>query len=348
MLIDWLTLRHQITDLEEQSLYPLMPYLATLTVRRAIDDEVLKTKLVVDVDQVRSDFQGMVWSISSNGKDKYLNIGASPAFLANGNNLFGSDDYQACKIELIRYAQKVFKGALVLSSNWHPRRIDITQNYLMQSNQQVKEALYILRSSDGIRQKATVRAGDTVYFGAGSHFIFGKAYDKFAQAVELCKKSAKQLKPIPYSHYQLSLIDRILRLELTLGRQFFDEHSDEEILTPTFLAEKHETFFRKFIGDSEVYDMDSLYQRLIETCPSAGRAQAAYDTYLRIKDRGYAFAEQTMSRATFLRHRKYLIEAGLSISDLKSARIVELRKRRIDMQPVQSWEHLEQLLKVAA
>ena len=348
MILDWQTLRTKISNIQEQDLLALLPYFAKMEIKNALTDEVLRSKLVIDIDQVRSDFVGMVWSISSNGADKYLNIGASPASLEHGSNLFGSFDVQHCKQVLINHARKVLKGVLLFNQDWEIRRLDVTQNYFMQSKHQVKDALHILRSMDGVRQKATVQAGNSVYWGFTSHYISGKAYDKGAQAIELNKKALKLNKPAIYTPQQLIDIQSILRLELKLGRQFFDEHADETKLTPEFLAQKHEEFFGKFIGSAEVTDMDTLYKKLQESSPSQGRARAAYDTYLRIKQLGYEFTKQSMSDSTFRLHRQYLKAAGLSESDLTSAKIIELRKRKIDLNPVYSWAHLDELLKQAA
>jgi II/X family phage/plasmid replication protein len=348
MLIDWLTLRCKISNIQEQDLLALMPYMAKMQITNAATDEVLRSKLVIDIDQVRSDFSGMVWSISSNGADKYLNIGASPASLEHGSNLFGSSDYYYCKEILLNHARSVLKGVLLFNDGWLPRRLDVTQNYFMQSKHQVKDALHFLRSMDGVRQKATVQAGDSVYWGYSSHYRSGKAYDKGAQAIELNKKALKHKKPAIYTAQQIFDIQSILRLELKLGRQFFDEHTDENILTNDFLINEHEEFFGKFIGSAEVTDMDKLYENLIIAAPSKGRAMAAYDTFLRIKQNGYEFTKETMSPATFRRHRQYLKSAGLSESDMTSAKIIELRKRRIDLNPVYSWQHLDDLLRMAA
>jgi II/X family phage/plasmid replication protein len=348
MLIDWLTLRTPISDIQEADLLALMPYLATLEVKNALTGEILKSKLVIDIDSVRSDFSGMVWSISSNGSTKYLNIGASPASLEHGSNLFGSFDYQYCKQILLNHARKVLKGVMLFNDGWHCRRLDATQNYFLQTNYQVKDALHILRSSDGVRQKATVQAGDSVYWGYTSKYRSGKAYDKWAQAIELNRKAEKAGKPAIYTLEQLEIMRSILRLELKLGRQFFDEHADESILTHEFLQREHEEFFNKFIGNAEVTDMDSLYKSLQQTAPSSGRARAAYDTYLRVKQLGYEFTRESMSRSTFMLHKKYLLAAGLSESDLKSSNIIELRKRKINLEPVYSWSHLSELHKKAA
>ena len=143
-------------------------------------------------------------------------------------------------------------------------------------------------------------------------------------------------------------MDSVLRLELKLARQYFDEHSDESILTTDYLTQQHNDFFDKFIGNAEVYDMDTLYKNLMQTAPSKGRAQAAYDTYLRIKQLGYETTSQTMPARTFRLHRQYLKNAGLSHSDLTTAKIIPLRKRKLTMEPVNTWEQLADLKRKAA
>lgn len=347
MLIDWLTLRCKISDIQENDLLQLIPYLAKMEITCLLTDEVVKTKMVVDIDAVRSDFTGMVWSISSNGKDKYLNIGASPASLEHGSNLFGSFDYQHCKQILLNHARKVLPNVCLFHDEWHPRRIDITQNFHMESLIQVKDALHILRASDGMRQKSTVK-GDSVYWGESSKYKRGKAYDKYTQACELNKRFIKQSKTPIYTNEQLQQMSSIIRLEMTLGRQWFDEHQDESLLTPDYLIKQHNEFFGQFIGDSEVTDMDKLLKALIQTAPSEGRARSAYNTYLNIKHNGYNHTKESMNYNTFRIHKKHLLNAGLCQADLTSGRVIELRKRRITMQPVYNWSHLAELNRLAA
>lgn len=347
MLIDWLTLRTKISDLQESELLELIPYLAKMEITNLANDQVIQTKLVIDIDAVRSDFQGLVWSISSNGRDKYLNIGGSPASIENGSNLFGSGDYQHCKKIIIKHAQKALRGCLVPSSNWHPRRIDITQNYFLQSRTQVKDALHMLRASDGMRQKSTVK-GDSIYWGESSKYRKGKAYDKHTQAKELIKRAEKLKNTPPYTPEQLKQMENILRLELTLGRQWFDEHPNEDNLKQDYLIEEHEAFFTKFIGDSEVSDMDTLFKNLQLTAPSIGIARSAYSTYLMIKQNGYHHTFEHMKPRTFYMHKKALLSAGLCEADLTNGNIIELRKRKITMTPVYNWEHLQELHKEAA
>lgn len=367
MLIDWLTLRTPLDNLTEQDLQGLIPYLAIET-KRASDDTLLATRMVTDLDAVRSDFSGMVWNITTNGKIKFLSIGASPASLKYGNNLFGSSDYQECKKILLDYAFARLPIPLLSSANWLPRRIDVTQNYFLQSRHQVKDALHILRSSDGMRQKAYMMGGDTVGWGKGSKMRSGKAYDKYTQSLYLNSKAEKQGKAPIYSNEQIEIMQNILRLEMKLGYEFLDralnaewvskdekgniildlsKQENEGVLTSDFLVEQHDDFFNKFIGNSEVTDMSTLLNNL-KLVTTEGRARAAYLTYLQIKENGFAHTAESMPRSTFSLHRKYLKSAGLSESDLKSGNIIELRKRKIMMQPVYNWEHLEQLHRLAA
>lgn len=347
MLIDWLTLRTEINDIQDNDLMSLMPYFAISEQRNALTDEIIKSKLVIDIDAVRSDFEGMVWSISTNGKTKYLNIGASPAYLEHGRNIFGSNDYEHCKRVLITHAKSTLSKVLLFSSEWYPRRIDITQNFILQSHEQVKEALHVLRSCDGTRQKATTRA-DSVYWGAGSSYRQGKAYDKYSQSIYLNAKNERRSKPALYTDPELQLIKPIIRLEMSLGRQYFDEHTDESLLTTEFLIKQHNDFFAQFIHTGEVTDMDTLYKALIQTQQSNGLARSAYDTYLRIKQHGYEFTKLSMSSRTFYRHTKILKQAGLTQSDLTTAQIIPIKKRRIDLNPVDSWDELRRLHQLAA
>lgn len=347
MLIDWLELRRQISDLEEQELYKLLPWLALMEIKDVTTDEVLNVKLVVNSQKVRSDFEGMVWRISSNGKQKYLSVGASPAsILGKGNNVFGPLDYQFCKKIILEHARAALTGSLFQLDGWLPRRVDITENFLLEDNNQVKQALNILRVSEGSRQRTTTdaKAGDSVYHGAGSRFRHGKNYDKWHHALHICKKFQKQNKPIPFTPLQLDLLKGVLRQELTLGPQFFDENPDESLLSPEFLTQQHYDFFRQFLGSSEVTSMDALLKQLLLISPSPGIARSAYGTFLSIRQLGFHFVEANTSERTFRRHKKLLIEAGLSLGDLKSAQIIPLRKRAINLQPVTSWEQLEELV----
>jgi II/X family phage/plasmid replication protein len=339
-MIDWLTLRLPITaHFRDGMLDQLAYFLSTFTVHNSDGEEVRK-KLVFDVDKLRSDSQGIYWSITHDGKQRFLTIGASPAHLEHGHNVFGSGDIRHCAEVLILAASRMLGLFLPPPIAWHCTRIDYTFNYALRDHHQVKQALRELRKGDGIRQKAAVPKGDSVYWGQGSDLISGKAYDKGAQMIYLSKRNKLQATP-----EQISLASRLLRLELSLKARWFRRHYSEAgdflQITQDQLTQSHSKFFGQFIGDIEVATMDKLLTRLEFIAPSRGHALAAYSTWLRIREMGFEMAKASMPDSTFRRHKKYLLEAGLSQADLLGNNIIPIRRDVIRLAaPVLSWDDL--------
>lgn len=378
MLIDWLTLRTSISDFSEQALLAISDYLqGQQTIIRNFDlgtEETVKVKLVVDIDKVRSDFTGMVWSISTNGKDKFLNIGASPAYLLYGRNIFGTMNYQVCKAALVDHMRKNLSPFLPQVDDWEVRRIDVTNNYFMDTHAEVKEALRMLRCGDGNRQKTTVSyKGDTVNYGLGSTSRSGKTYDKGEQAEYLNQKHKEKTGQALYTQQELEQLMHIIRNELKLGRQFIEDEQaryykqqmklgrvatyrdfEIDVLTESYLEKQHHKFFDRYIGKLEVTDMETLMNALHKVIDSKGnpishgQALAAHKTWALIRSIGYESTKASMPKATFMRHQKYLLDAGLSQSDLQSAVIVPFRRKTIELSSsVDTWEQLTALFKQA-
>ena len=350
-MIDWLTLRTPISYfLEDAILAKFHVYVGELKVFDA-DGECIRSRAMIDVDKIRSDSKGLYWSITSDGKQHFLQIGASPAAIEFNNNVFGSLDIKYCAEVLIKKAEQALAFILPPPSAWECRRLDVTQNYLLTSNTEVKQALRELRKGDGIRQKATVPNGDSVYWGQGSDLISGKAYDKGTQAEYLNKKSKTSV----FDAYTLSLLKRILRLELKLGRRWFDRFESSQIvktglkqplhwleLTGEYLLKVHNDYFKKFIGDVKVTEMENNLLVLFEgAAKTKGQALAAYRTWSLIKAVGYENTRESMPKATFCRHTAIMREAGLSQADLLSSNIIPFRQKIIELtSAINSWDEL--------
>lgn len=337
-MIDWLTLRTPVSHfLGEHIFERFFQYLGTLEVKDS-DGYVIRSRAVVDVDKLSTDSIGLYWNIQSDGKEKYLTIGGSPASIEHENNIFGSDDIRHCSQILIATAQRALQIILPPPSAWQCRRIDITHNYLMQSHAEVKQALRELRKGDGSRQKASVPKGDTVYWGQGSDLVSGKAYDKGSQLEYMIKHN--KIKSL--SDSDISLSKRLLRLELKLGRRWFDRHGHDYLnLSTEHLNKLHHDYFAQFIGTLEVKDMEQLLKKLEDIAPTQGQALAAHRTWALIKTVGYENTKSGMPKATFYRHQKLLIEAGLSNADLHSGVVIPFRQKHlIIQQPVTSWHDL--------
>jgi II/X family phage/plasmid replication protein len=348
-MIDWLTLGLPISGLTAGQLDKLLPYIGGFVVYNSEGDEVSK-KPIFDIDKLRSDSQGIFWSIRQNGKDRFLTIAASPAQLEHGINVFGSDDIRHCAEVLIRHASRALEIFLPPPSAWHCTRLDFTHNYALPSKDHVKQALRELLKGNSSRQKATNLGGDSVYWGHKSDLIGGKAYDKGTQLLTLTRRNKQQATP-----EQIDLASRLLRFELSLKARWFRRYADELDdnrqerhwldITAAQLNEIHTKFFGQFVGDSGVMEMDDKGKALIETLTfitgSKGRAKGAFATWMTIRQLGFDVAKTTIPERTWYLHKKYLLEAGLSEADLQTGTVIPFRRNTITLSaPVTSWEDL--------
>ena len=348
-MIDWLTLRLPISVLSAGQLHQLTPYIGGYVVYNA-DGEEIRKKPMFDIERLRSDASGIYWRIDFDGKLHYLTVAASPASLEHGINVFGSDDIRHCAGIVVSHASRALGIFLPPPSAWHCTRLDFTHNYALESNKHVKQALRELLKGNGVRQKAVNLAGDSVYWGHKSDLIGGKAYDKGTQLLTLMRRNKQQATPD-----QIDLASRLLRFELSLKARWFRRYADTLNedgktqhwldITPEYLNAIHVNFFGQFVGDSGVMEMNDKGKGLLEALTfitgSKGRAAAAFDCWMRIRQLGFDVAKTTMPKSTFLRHKKALLEAGLSEADLQSGTVIPFRRNTITLSaPVTSWEEL--------
>lgn len=339
MLIDWLTLRHPLTEKLGQVLHDKIQAAMGRMVKISPDGEIQWETRVPDWDAIRSDALGIYWSVTGDGKQYFLTIGASPSSLLNaGVNVFGSLDLQACCEVLISRAGLALESVLPNWRQWDCRRMDITANYDMGSPAQVKQALRLLLGTDAPRRRTNSdrRGGDSVYWNPKSTLRAGKAYHKGAHLRYQQRKGNIECDP-----EILELADNLLRLELMLGSMWFRRlQTDWHQLTPENLAAFHFDFFNSLIGggDVEVSDMGTLLEELEKHAPTKGRALAAHRTWALIKTIGYTQTKESMAPRTFFEHQAYLRAAGLSSADLCAGTVIPFRRRSLVLgNPVLSW-----------
>lgn len=343
-LVDWLTLRYPLDySLGETLLNRVLDCMGmTFCVNSDGVEQWRKNNL--DIDKLRSDSEGIFWSITCDGKStRYLTIGASPSSLEHGGcNVFGSMDIEHCSKVLIKFASRAVQSVLPDWSRWDCRRIDITANYDMGSFAQCKQGLRLLLGTDAPRRRTNSdrKGGDSVYWNPTSTLQMGKAYHKGAHLRMQQRKGNIQL-----SEQTLQRADRLLRLELKLGSMFFRRLDGDwkNIFTPEYLANKHQVFFSKLIGngDVEVSDMGTLLQQLEKVAATPGKALAAHGTWALIKAMGYTQTQMTMTRSRFYEHTKLLRAAGVSSADLCAGTIIPFRQRSLVLQaPVACWDDI--------
>lgn len=348
-LIDWLTLRIKLHPSMGQALWDRVMNCRGRMQCFDSDGALMWEKNTLDVDKLRSDTVGLVWQIQSDGKDEYLVVAGSPASLAHdGLNVFGSLDIIKCAETVISVARKALQAFLPAYTAWQCRRIDITGNYLLPDYDSVKQALQMLMVTDGGRRKASSakNGGDTVSWNPKSDLTKGKAYHKGPQLRMLNRKGK-----VSVSEDQLTLADRLLRLEHTRAAKWFRRMEEKGgkwwDLTEEALQKLYMDFFGPLVDGVEVRDMnrDDVVTMIKEkNSITEGRAQAAFTTLLNIRQFGFEQVKGYMPRSTFQRHLAYLRSAGITDGDMHTAKIIPLRPVKIVLaQPVGSWEELRRV-----
>lgn len=348
-VIDWMTLRYPLAKLPPAIQDRVLRSLGRITCVSP-DGEIRWEKPVLDLDALRSDTPGLCWTVTggSDGEMR-LTIGASPAFIRHGNNVFGSSCVRECSTTLVRFASKCLAAILPPPQDWECRRIDVTENYALGSIREVKQFLRQLMTADAGRAKAASGGGDSVYWNQRSDLRKGKAYAKGPQLRKLLKQ-----RKVDISEDLLDLADRLARLELTLGSRWFRRLEEQGKhwwdLATDDLQQQHENYFGRFIGKQEVTDMGSLLEELEKVTVTKNGAQvivtksqalAAHRTWALIKAIGYELARESIPRTTWFRHIAMLRSAGLSDADIGAGNVLPFRRREICIaSPVRSWAEL--------
>lgn len=351
-MLDWLTLKLKRESVSAEDWQKLEGRAGrVLAISRDVENPNDRVRLVTGNGEVVLDAPGKLeWvtvSRESIRSDSHqitvhagydLEITGSPARVLHGNNVFGSSDILECFRAMVDFVNRNTGVSLPLDpSAWRVTRVDVTQNYDLGSAAEVRQALSYLRHSEGGRYVVRTKS-ETVYWSPNSDVRSGKAYHKGPHLQYQNKKNQCQV-----TEEEIILADRLLRLELSLKNHFWREQSTKpwHAYTENDLNEIHNKFFSQLIGKIEVVEMDSILNVFEKVAPTKGQALAAFRTWSLIKAVGSLETQASMPRATWMRHRKVMFDAGLTWADLHAQNIVPLRRRTIELgQPVQSWSDL--------
>jgi II/X family phage/plasmid replication protein len=313
------------------------------------------TRVIVDGDGVEV-FRGMItWekvSRESIGSDSHklvveaaphcLWIYGSPARVSQVNNVFGKECIRECALDMIKFAARHLECILPTHlESWQITRADVTQNYDLGSAAEVRQALSYLRQSEGGRLQVSTKS-ETIYWGKDSSLRKMKAYHKGPQLLKQVKQNKAQATP-----EEIDLSQRLLRLELTLGNQFWRERSPK----PWYdyeaheLEQMHQQYFGQVIGKMEITEMEDIRTQLIEAAQrlnwSEGTGLAAYRTWCQIKSMGLREVEDTMPASTWRRHKSIMFEAGMTYADFHAQNIIPFRRRTIELgSAVTCWDDM--------
>lgn len=253
-----------------------------------------------------------------------LEIIGSPARAMARHNVFGSSDVRECANAMISLVSRVVGVELPpVGAVWKCSRIDFALNFQLGDAAAVRSALNWLRFAEGGRYRGR-SAGTSIYWNVKSSRMSGKAYAKGDHVRRAVSRGEAEL-----SAAELEACDGLLRLEVGFRRNFLRER-DVWSITPAEFEQWHGDYFRPFLGDCEVMDMNAdLLARLKKCAPSEGQALAAFRTCALVAQVGPETVAESMPRATWFRHRKLLLSAGLSLADLRAGHVVPLRSQRV-------------------
>ena len=336
MLIDYLTLAISPMVLSRE-MYEALYSQQDTVLCMSPDGEVKWSKPTHQI--MRSDTHQITFRL-----DQTLDIMGSPAhFMGVGHdNVFGSMDIRECFHAMVSFVANRIGCELPLDPRlWKVRRVDVTGNFYLNTLTDVKQALSDLRHSEGGRYQVKT-AAETVYWSQGSRLRSGKAYAKGPHMEKMVKK--KQFLEI--SQKQLDMLQGLLRIELQLGSQFWRKKKKQHQHWYTFTSKRFKAifdeYFQPLIGQVEVSEMSDILDKLYEVAPTPRRAEAALNTWLRIKEYGLEKTRGKISRSKWYQDKKLLNQAGLGWSDFQQRRIVPFRRKTIILgDPVTSWDDLE-------
>ena len=148
----------------------------------------------------------------------------------------------------------------------------------------------------------------------------------------------------------MDLADRLLRLELKLGRHFLN-YQESKTDKPWYriqadeLQQIHSDYFGKLIGTMTIKQRQNVRQACIDAAMDMGLTEgignAAYRSWCIIRADGHANWVNETSKATRYRHEKIHFAAGLSFADYAAGNVVELKFSGINVsKPVTSWHEL--------
>lgn len=355
MLIDWITARLPMEHINQDHWQKLR----TMTERvvRFKPDE--KTQIMDDVyflidresmvyetscwDSIRSDSHQIAFRVGSDA----IWIQGSPARVCgSGDAVFGEGaagqlDLKGCLDRMASFVISQINLPIEINhKQWIISRIDITGNLLLDSLSDVRIALKTLRECEGGRYRVSQQAGDTVYWSHKSRLRSGKAYAKGPHIEYQTTKPTYTGKI--YTEEQKKQISRLLRLELKLGAQFMRERTKPwyEISKDDLIKEWND-YFKKMIGDSEMKSNDDVEKRCLSAAKTVGRGKAAYCCFLLIQSKGWEHAKTLYKSSTWYDHLKVLRSAGLGDCDISAGNVVQLRRRVIECQMINTWSDFD-------
>ena len=195
-------------------------------------------------------------------------------------------------------------------------RIDLTCNYLTGSHDNAEAFLRVLSGHHVGRQKGSLRPdGQTIEYGSGSHYVYGKCYIKGTEMIKHSKrKSGKDADPELISWVQSN---GVVREEIELKRNFLAQNG------LLYLGEMNQGLLNDiYFERSQLRRFDMV--KYEDTADLPNHLKATY----------YAWRngeKLNLSKPSFYRHRNQLLKYGIDISIPSSVHSIPIRVRTVEV-----------------
>lgn len=338
-MIDWVTARRALDTFSNDEQAAL----------RSFGDRILRVtpsgEVVYEIaawDSIRSDSHQVVVRVG--GSDVWVQ-GSPARCCGDGDTVFGSGP--SASMDLCGSLQRmVAVGGVGVkglgfghAGLWSVSRVDVTQSICLPDSHSVLAALDSIRGSQGGRFRVSATSGSTVYHGGKSRLRRGKAYAK-GQHIRYMQRSRNYDGRV-YNEQEMCMADRLLRLEVSLGAQWWRRMLSEGVnwwdVSPGLLIEAWRTFYEPILGSGGVMGM-SVVDRISGVDCTDGARRAALGAWALISSVGWEDAQRCYPRSSWYRHVRILRAAGLGGVDFGTPVVVE---SILQYPVVASWESLK-------
>lgn len=250
--------------------------------------------------------------VDANGHTAQVELSGNPVKFMQGHNVWGSEDLPSLVVEVAlkvssilstvqprEFVEAIVSGASTVS------RVDINQMYDLGTRSNVLSYLHHVGQNSRTRAQSAVTAGTTVYLNKRSRRWSVKLYSK-GQEIEQPHNTKKG--SIQLTDSVKAYADPMLRIELTLKSNELREQGLHKL--NAWNDVECNTVFEDYYGRITMPDQQLLL--IPDDLPSSVRM--TYVSWFEGHD-----VRSMVSRPTFYRHRKQLLEFGIDIS-LSSAK----------------------------
>lgn len=253
--------------------------------------------------------------------DWYIIIECSVSKLLHGHNLFASTrDVSVAVAYVVDLCSRLLDVELPEFHEWEILRLDYSKNFDLGSEFVVRSYIRTLFNSEFPR-----RIGRRNTYGDSSIYFSGTTTTVkfYAKGPEFRAHDAKRLKKGVVSVDELTelndLASRLLRVEVQVNEKKLDYDFKRSVfcfdLTEEYLEKLYKNEVEKVVKcmDSKniVRDAISVRKRLIELY-GTNKGNSILGTWYQLTTLGEEATRSSMSKATYYRHRRALIDAGVS------------------------------------